>query len=229
MSTLPCCPPWGWSRMLILPCCPSGQSGIPTLALVGSVRDAHPAFPSPVGSVWDARLTPLRPLGAFRAAHPASLSLWGIPNLLHHPLWEHPRLNTCHPVPTQVRKGTSACALRTAQPGCAVPVTSGPKSASRCCGKGRCVPGTGGKAPTAWRSSSGASAPRGWRVASSESMALPMPPACTPASGTEHRRTDGWNGTDSGPAGAEGCFSRELLFKRLIAVRYCVVNTRAGT
>lgn len=145
---------------------------------------AHPAPPAPVGSVRRSHPDPLSTTGGWS----------GTPTLPHRPPWEHPGLTPRPAVPTQVRRGTSACARRTAQPGCAAPVTSGPKSASRCCGKGRCVPGTGGKAPTAWRSSSGASAPRGWRAASSESTAPPMPPACTPASGTERRRTDGRDG-----------------------------------
>lgn len=122
--------------------------------------------------------------------HPASLSPMGNAHPAPSSQWEHPGLSTCHAVPTQVRRATSAYALQTVQLGCAVPVTSGPRSASQCCGKGRCVPGTVGKAPMAWRSSSGASALRGWCAASSESMALLMPPDCTPASNTEHHWVD---------------------------------------
>lgn len=108
----------------------------------------------------------------------------------------------------QVRRATSACARRTARRGCAAPATSGPRSANPCCARGRCAPGTAGKEPTASRSSSAAPAPRAWRAARSATAAVPTPPACTLASGTERRRgadrgwTDGRTdgGMDSSPA-----------------------------
>lgn len=173
-----------------------------------------------------------------------------VPGLLHHlprgrsglppfpscPLWDRSgmfpaRLSIHPPLSPQARKVTSACARRTARPGCAAPATSGPRSASRCCGRGRCAPGTGGKEPTGWRSSSAARVPRGWRVACSESTAPPTRPACTRASGTEPP-TDGRDGRTDGqtPAPPERrLFLKGTTPKRLVAVRYCVVNTRAGT
>lgn len=210
-----------------------------------SVRDAHP---SPLSLGHQSRLPPsLLSPGIGMSTTSVSPT---VPGLLHHlprgrsglppfpscPLWDRSgmfpaRLSIHPPLSPQARKVTSACARRTARPGCAAPATSGPRSASRCCGRGRCAPGTGGKEPTGWRSSSAARVPRGWRVACSESTAPPTRPACTRASGTEPP-TDGRDGRTDGqtPAPPERrLFLKGTTPKRLVAVRYCVVNTRAGT
>ncbi|KAK2545082.1 hypothetical protein Q9966_001346 [Columba livia] len=165
----------------------------------GAPRSASPAGDAASAACATPCAAPARP-AATGSAPPRSLPM-------ELPRWMRWALRFCpdghlrlpgSPLP-KVRKGTSACARQTARPDSAAPVTSGPKSANRCCGKGRCVPGTGGKAPTAWRSSSGASAPRGWRVGCSESRAPPTPPACTPASGSEQRRTDTRTGRTPAP------------------------------
>lgn len=51
-------------------------------------------------------------------------------------------------------KETPAYAHQTALRGTAVLAISGPKFANLCCTRGRCVPNSARKAPTAWRFSS---------------------------------------------------------------------------
>ncbi|KAI1887501.1 hypothetical protein AGOR_G00190970 [Albula goreensis] len=86
-----------------------------------------------------------------------------------------------------------ACAPRTARTATAAPVTSGPRSASRCCGWGRCAPGRGRKALTAWRSSSAATAPKASPARSGRTPRPPPHPGSTCASGYEGQLTPlGW-------------------------------------
>lgn len=86
-------------------------------------------------------------------------------------------------------KETLACVPQTVQRVTAAHATSGPRSASRCCAKVKCVPNNARKDRTAWRSFSAAIVPKAWRAKCGKTPRPTPGPDCTCASGPE--RNDG--------------------------------------
>lgn len=84
------------------------------------------------------------------------------------------------------KKARSACDHQTAPRGCAVQDTSGPRFVNLSSKKVRCVPSTGGKAPTGWRYSSAVTVGKGWPAGCRETITKPaILPGSTPVRDTK--------------------------------------------
>lgn len=116
----------------------------------------------------------------------------------------------------QVTRATLACARPTARRAIAALATSGPKSASLCCGRAKFAPSSARKAPTAWRSSSAATALKDLPARYGKTPPPSPGPGCTCARGSETggpwktSRTLGPLRPSGGGVG-EGSFLQDLL------------------